>query len=218
MNLDPLNITSTKVSVTSNDILFLGCSFTEGVGVATNERYSTLLSKALGKNEINLALGGHGNYRSFDLFGQVDIEKNTAVVLQLSGLQRLRHYDKGIIDMMFPTKELLGYCNDEFLIYDLIRQLRHIINYCRAKDLELMIWSIARFNNERLDNIIEVYLKQFKEYIYLNNDLDHPDTYRVDNGSDGTAELGTGHPGPMSNKLIFEKLYNHYKSLYEPLR
>ena len=218
--IDPLNIEQLDLPVVStNDILYLGCSYTEGVGVTLTQRYSHIISKLLEKNEVNLSAGGKGNYRSFDLFGQLDITEGTIVVLQLTELSRIRWYDNNSIDDIKlsnnPTRQLLFTYHDKFCIYDTIRQLRIIVNYCRVKKLKLIIWSIARFNNEFLDNVIDQYLNKFPEYIYMDNSLDGTNTYRVDNGSDGSELLGTGHPGPKSHEIIAEQLMTHLKKLYK---
>lgn len=217
--IDPLNIEQLDLPVVAaNDILYLGCSYTEGVGVGSNQRYSYLMSNLLGKAEINMAAGGKGNYRSFDLFGQLNISEGATVILQLTDLSRIRWYDNSAInDIMLsnqPTRQLVYTYNDKFCIYDTIRQLRIVVNYCRAKKLKLIIWSIARFNNEFLDNTFEYYLSNFPEYIYLDNSLDGPDTYRVDNGDDGDEKLGTGHPGIKSHSMIAEKLIVYLRKLY----
>ena len=177
------------------------------------------MSQLLQKNEINLAKGGGSNYRSFDLFGQLDIHEGATVILQLTDLSRIRWYDNDKIhDIMMsitPDRHLLYTYNDKFCIYDTIRQLRIIVNYCRVKKLKLIIWSIARFNNEFLDSVIEHYLNKFPEYIYMDNSLDGTNTYRVDNGNDGSELLGTGHPGPKSHEIIAEQLMTHFKKLYK---
>lgn len=215
---DPLNIEQIDLpSVTSNDILFLGCSYTSAVGVENNQRYSYLMSKSMQKNEINLSSAGKGNYRSFDLFGQLNIFQNATVVLQLTELARIRWYNDSINDIMLsndPIRPLLFSYHDKFCIYDTIRQLRILVNYCRVKKIKLIMWSIARFNNEFLDNTFEHYLSRFPEYVYLDNSLDGTDSYRVDNGTDGNLTLGTGHPGPKSHERIADFLLKHYKKLY----
>ncbi len=217
--IDPLNIEKSLSPISADDLLCLGCSYTYGVGVALEQRYTNLMSQLLQKNEINLAQGGGSNYRSFDLFGQLDIHEGTIVILQLTDLSRIRWYDNDKIhDIMLsnqPDRHLLYTYNDKFCMYDTIRQLRIIVNYCRVKKLKLIMWSIARFNNEFLDSVIEHYLNKFPEYIYMDNSLDGVNTYRVDNGSDGSELLGTGHPGPKSNEIIAEQLMTHLKKLYK---
>lgn len=216
-DVDPLNIQIPNINVTDNDIVFLGCSFTAGTGlVDVKTRYSTLLANYYNKNEINLAIGGGGNYRSFDQFGQLNfINTKSILVLQLTELSRIRWYDSKIVDRMLsitPGKELLYTYNDRFLIYDLIRQLRIIVKYCREKEIKLIIWSIAKLSDEILNQHLESYLQQFPEYLYINDELDHPDTYRVDDAPDKNR-----HPGPESNKLIAKKLTRHFDTLYGTL-
>jgi len=219
---DPLDIEVDSTHITENDIVFLGCSYTTGEGVNSDVRYSTIIANYFNKNEINLAKGGCGNYRSFDLFGQLEIDNNAVVVLQLTELSRIRWYADTIYERQLsnPTndahhKTLVTVYNDKFLIHDLIRQLRVIVNYCRAKNLKLVVWSIARFNDQELDTIIETYLSKFPEYIFMDNRLDTVDSYRVDNGTDGRNKpVGVGHPGPESHKLLAEKLIKHLNTLY----
>ena len=216
--MDPLNIERFTRDISEVDIVFLGCSYTSGVGlIDLNSRYSTVISNHYNKNEVNLASGGDGNYRSFDIFGQLNLVSGTKVILQLTELSRLRWYTNRIVDQRLSTDatlELITVYNDKFLIYDLIRQLRIIVQYCRARGLQLVIWSIARFNDPDLDRALEVYLEKFPEYIHLDNRLNTATTYRIDNGTDGTEELGTGHPGPKSNQLIAKKLIAHFDKLY----
>lgn len=222
MNLDPLSIKSTPVIVTDNDIAFLGCSYTAGTSLPnTATRYSTLVSQQYNKKEINLAKGGVGNYRNFDLFGQTMFEPGSVLILQLTELSRVRWYDNRIIDQQLsvkPDKLLMHVYNDKFLIYDLIRQLRIIVKYCRSTQIKLVIWSNASLGNTELDTVLEQYLSEFPEYLYLNKRIGHPDSYRVDNGLDGAnQELGVGHPGPESNKIIAQQVIEQYNKLYDTI-
>lgn len=213
---DPLQIQTVSTNITDKNIVFLGCSFTAGIGLEDiTGRYSTIMAAHYNKEELNFAMGGGSNYRSFDIFGQLNFINNRSIlVLQLTELSRIRWYDSKIQDRMLsihPSKELLYTYNDKFLIYDLIRQLRIIVKYCREKQVGLIIWNIARFADEDLWQQLESYLLQFPEYIYINDRWDEFDSYRVDDAPDG-------HPGPESNRLIAEKLIKHLDSLYETLR
>lgn len=219
---DPLNIDAPAVNTTENDIVFLGCSYTAGTSLPADAvRYSTIVSKQLNKNELNLSKGGTGNYRSFDVFGQINFKPGTSLVLQLAELSRVRWYDNRIIDQQLsvkPSKELLAVYTDKFLIYDLIRQLRIIVDSCRARQIQLVIWSNASLGNTELDTILETYLSKFPEYLYLTKKINLPESYRVDNGKDGAnQELGVGHPGPESNKIIAQRVIEHYNKLYDTI-
>ena len=217
---DPLNIKTAPVVATNNDIVFLGCSYTYGSCLpSTATRYSTILSQHYNKTEINLSKGGTGNYRTFDIFGQIEFNPGSMLVLQIAELSRIRWYDNRIVDQQLsvkPDKILMHVYNDKFLIYDLIRQLRIIVNYCRSQQVKFVIWSNASLGNTELDDILEQYLGEFPEYVYFNNRIDKEDSYRVDNAVDGKdQELGVGHPGPESNKIIADRLINHFNQIYK---
>lgn len=209
---------------TSGHMLFFGCSYTSGFGLPdqTTQNYTYLLSQRLNKNAVNFASPGLNNYTSFDFASKIQLqEKNVSIVFQVTELSRIRYYDKKtctITDRILsqnPDRTLMEVYCDEFLIYELDRHLRFLTNYTRLAGANLIIWSIARSFDNEINKMIEDCLSQFKEYVYLDNRLNSPDSYRVDNGTDGTKELGTGHPGPKSHELIAEKLFSHYKKLYQ---
>jgi hypothetical protein len=217
---DPLDIENIQPTITKDDIVFFGCSFTDNKCnfVESEKMYTSIMAKYYDKKLVNLSRGGHGNYRSFDIFGQLNfVDEGTMIVLQLTELSRIRWYNTKVVDYHLsqsPDKSLVTVYNDQFLIYDLIRQLRIIVSLCRSRKLKLIIWSIARFWDSNLDNSIETYLGKFLEYVFMDNRLNTPTSYRVDTGRDGTSKLGTGHPGPKSNQLIAEKLILHFNNLY----
>lgn len=222
---DPLNILNKTYTLSDNDILFLGCSYTRGIGLDAKEhRYSNILSDYYNKNQVNLAEQALDNFSCFNYFSTINFaDPGTIVILQLTQLSRIRHYDEinnkpvGVLlanSSYYKTSHLLEVYHDKFLIYETINRLHLIVNYCRAKKIKLAIWSITRFFNEYLDTVFEEYLNEFPEYVFLDNRLGTPTTYRVDNGNDGTTVLGTGHPGPESNKLIAKKLIEHIDNLY----
>ncbi len=183
--------------------------------------YPNIMARHYNKNPINLALGGSGNYRTFDLFGQLDFsDANTAVVMQLAQPSRIRWYHpdkKCIHDQMLsqhPDRTLLTVYHDHFLLYDLIRQLRVVVNCCRASKTKLIIWSLVRFKDSELDSAVETYLSQFPEYVFVD-----PRVYRVDNGTDGPADVvdpdsPVGHPGPRSHSKLAQILIEHLDKLY----
>jgi hypothetical protein len=217
--IDALKITADTVLVTDSDIAFFGCSYTYGTALpSTAKRYSTIISQHYGKKEINLAKGGTGNYRTFDLFGQIEFSAGSMLVVQIAELSRVRWYNDRIIDQQLsvnPDKILMHVYNDKFLIYDLIRQLRIIVNYCRSKQIKFVIWSNASLGNTNLDDILEQYLGEFPEYLYVNKRINQEDSYRIDNAIDGRDQpLGAGHPGPESHKIIASRLINHFTQLY----
>jgi len=218
---DPLNVEIKGLpAVTNNHMAFFGCSYTRGIGLTDpSQHYATHMANTLGKTPLNFAERGLNNYAIFDLFSQCDfVGDDIPVVVQLTQLSRVQVYDTRLRSVMMsnePTPGLLEVYNDKFLIYDMVRQLRMLVKYARLKKIKLVIWSIARIWDSTLDTVIETYLSKYPEYIHMDGRLGTEDSYRVDNGTDGSLVLGDGHPGPKSNIIIAEQLLAHYKKLYK---
>ena len=206
--------------MTSNKIYFFGCSFTDTSldFVDADKMYTSLISKHFDKIQVNFAKGGHGNYRSFDILSETELENDSIVIFQLTELSRIRWYDKSLRDIMLSQSDdrCLSYVyNDRFLIHEVIRNLNLLVKLCRAKNIKLIIWSIARFFDEELDTFFEKKLSIYPEYVFMDNRLDTQDTYRIDNGRDGEGlPVGEGHPGPLSHQIIANKLLAKYSQLY----
>lgn len=204
--------------IKKDDIVFLGCSFTSGYGLEDQKQnWSSIFSNAVVGNQVNFAFNGANNYNSFDVFSQLNFESDqNIVVLEITELARIQWYNQQLHNILIRQEHsrlLLPVYNDQFLIFELLKNLRYFMLVCRLKNLRPVIWSIARPGE--LTEIFENYLSQYPEYVYLNNQLDHPDTYRVDNATDGAGEpVGIGHPGVESHKLIAQKLLTHFNQLY----
>lgn len=201
------------------DIKFFGCSYTDPMSgwVDADKMYPAIVSRYYNCNEVNYAKKGGSNYRSFDLISTINIDSDSVIVLQLTELARIRWHDTVLKDIMLSNTTnrcLVSVFNDEYLIHELKRHLRLLVSLCRSKQAKLVIWSIARFYNEKLNQELESFLSSFSEYIYLDNSLESKDSYRVDDGLDSTGILGTGHPGPKSHQIIAQKLIDKINSLY----
>ena len=92
---DPQHYLPKETTLTVDDICFLGCSYTRGIGLAKKEdRQSSLISKYLKKTEINLAEQGLTNYDMFDHIGRLNFSSDDCIVfLQLTQLSRVKFYD-----------------------------------------------------------------------------------------------------------------------------
>lgn len=211
--------------MTIKDILFFGCSYTNVNSgyVDSDKMYPSIICKHFDSNLHNFAKNGHGNYRSFDLISNLPFNesypfnKDSLIVLQLSELSRIRWYDNVLQDIMLTQstdRYLVNVYNDNFLIHELHRHLKLVVSLCRASKVKLIVWSIARCSEEKLNMKLESILNSFSEYLYMDNSLESEDSYRVDNGYDGTTVLGTGHPGPKSHSIIALKLINKINTLY----
>lgn len=208
--------------MTLKNILFFGCSYTDTSNgfVDADKMYPALLCKYFNLKEKNYAINGVGNYKSFDIISDLNFGEESLVVLQLTELARIRRYDTVLRDIILSNTNdrcLISVYTDNFLLHELKRHLKLVVSLCRAKNVKIVIWSIARSFDEEFCNKIESFLNSFPEYIYLDNSLESKDSYRVDNGRDGTDELGTGHPGPKSHAIIAQKLIDKINELYPNL-
>jgi hypothetical protein len=202
-------------TLTDNDIVFLGCSFTAGTALPgpVNNRYANIVAKHFKKNCVNLSMGGGSNSRSFDIFGQLDFQKNQIVVLQLTGLERLRYIDdnKNKKDMMFTSlnkqdiEAFTKIYHKDFLFYELLSRLKISIRYAREKELRLVFWLIDYKNKELFSLEDQTYFYNFPEFVpgFLLAD------YLVDFGIDNL------HPGIQSNRIIADALITHIENIYE---
>jgi len=203
-----------------HEIMFFGCSYTDTKSnyVDADKMYPAILAKHFKKTEKNFAKQGCGNYRSFDILSKTDLVNDSILIFQITELSRIQWYDTSIKDINLNQSKdrcLLHVYNDRFLIHELIRNLNLLVKLCRASNIKLVIWNIARFFDHDLDTFFENELSKYPEYVYLDNSLDGPDTYRVDNGRDGEGkEIGLGHPGPLSHQIIAKKLIAKYNQLY----
>ena len=209
--------------LSENSMIFLGCSYTSGVGLSDQTQcYTNIMCEQLDKEEVNFAYMGANNYSSFDTLSQLQLVPNSSLVLQIAQLARIKYYDHDhheIKDRVFSNppfdRNLMSVYNDEFLIYELDRYLNLVTKYTKVAGVNLIIWDVANVFDIAVDRKIKDCLKQFKEYVYLTSALNRSNSYRVDNGTDGEGKLlGTGHPGPESHKLIAKKLVDHYNALY----
>jgi hypothetical protein len=218
---DPLNIEKNNLPIITQDhMVFFGCSYTKGTGLTDdNQRYANIMAQSLGKSVLNFAERGLNNYSTFDLFSQCDfIDIDIPVVVQLTELSRIQIFKPSLTNIQLSVQStpcLLEVYHDVFLMYEMLKQLRMLVNFARLKKLRLIIWSIARFSNNKLHEYIEHYLSKYPEYIFMDNRLGTENSYRVDNGIDGSSTLGTGHPGPKSNEIIASQLLTHYRKLYQ---
>lgn len=211
------------IDIFDNEIVFYGCSFTDRNSgfVDPDKMYPALMAKYFNQTERNFAKNGCGNYRSFDLIADTNFKNDSIVIIQLTELSRIRHYDKELSDVMLSgsdNKCLVRVYNDDFLMHELTRHLNFITKLCREKNIKLIIWSIASFFNHKYDQMLSQLLSVYPEYVHLDartSEMAKDTTYRIDNGYDGESKpVGEGHPGPKSHQRIAEKLITKYNQLY----
>lgn len=200
--------------VKKNHAVFLGCSFTAGVGLPDVEtRYSTQVAKYFNKELLNLGTGAGSNSLIFDRFTQLDFFPGQIVVVQLTMLDRL-HYCKQnqqLEKIMFahaanPTlnRAMLTVYHKDFLFYELLSKIRAMVAIARAKKLKMIFWLADYKNPEIYSKADQTYFYNMPEFVpasWIQN-------YLIDRATDNS------HPGIQSNKLIADTLIKYIETVY----
>lgn len=207
ITLNPYGFDS-PIQIGVDDFVFLGCSFTAGVGVARGQRYSTIISKQFGLKEVNLAVPGGSNQLIFEKFFNINWTRNQHVIVQLTMPGRFRYQTSiGPQNLILGANTCPRYItetmNDRFCFYQTLLMARAMIQYARASQLKLVCWLIDYkgygFTKTDLEYFFD--LKEVVPASVLQN-------YKIDFGDDGL------HPGPKSHEFLAESLYNYHNLLY----
>jgi len=215
ITFDPYNWKPHVPVLKANDCVFIGCSFTEGIGLdePSEESYTKLVSDYYGANCVNLGKGGSSNYRSFDLLSQLDFHQEQQVILQITLPARLRYVDedKKIHDIILSStlphtysRALIDVYNKNYLLYQLIVKLRTFVKLAREKKLKFIFWLIDYKTDKAFSKKEQLCFFEYPEFVparLMQNFL-------VDFGTDGL------HPGPESQKLIANGIIDHMNKLY----
>lgn len=196
-----------------NDAVFIGCSFTQGVGLTNNEqKYATQVAKYFNLNCVNLGRASTSNGYFFELFSKLDFHPGQLVVLQLTVLERLRYCDnKGKLQHIRfsePTYDpaMLKIYNNKFLFFETLTKLRLVNQIAESKNLKLAVW-LDNYKDEGGEHYSieqQMYFYNLRSFVpaFLMAD------YMVDHGTDGM------HPGPKSNEFISSVLVDFIERVY----
>jgi len=188
--------TVTNKKIDPNQILFLGCSHTYGIGHATRDTVFThVSSNALDKNPLVDAVPGRGNMNIECRWNRYNL-KNATVVVQFTDMYRIQfnnaqkqaeHYD--IHDSFVFT--------DEVLASEYIARVKRMANLFRTNNCKFCFFQIKSEYSEKVEILheIDAILSQYPEYLY-NKD------WVVDYGIDGS------HYGPKTHKIIANEVVN----------
>jgi len=194
------NLLGEPIEIQENEIVFLGCSHTSGVGVTESQRYSYLTSQALGLTEKNLAVGGTGIWQMHDTFFRCKFNNNQKVVLQLSDPYRINyfsgeHVKSNSFKDMEDRKLLLTY-SDDILAYQEYSLINSIISSSKSQNIDLLCFRMslglpAEYNQS------DYLLTTASESVIIGE--------WVDLGTDNM------HPGPLTHKKISSTIVKKLK-------
>lgn len=194
------NLLGEPIEIQENEIVFLGCSHTSGVGVTESQRYSYLTSQALGLTEKNLAVGGTGIWQMHDTFFRCKFNNNQKVVLQLSDPYRINYFSGEHVKSdsfkdMEDRKLLLTY-SDDILAYQEYSLINSIISSSKSQNIDLLCFRMslslpAEYNQS------DYLLTTASESVIIGE--------WVDLGTDNM------HPGPLTHEKISSTIVKKLK-------
>jgi hypothetical protein len=217
IKFDPYLWNTLQLTLTDQDLVFLGSSTTGGAGIADPaDQYANIVATHFNKNPVNLAKITKSvgtNDKLFHLFFQLDFVPEQMVVVHLAPLMRIRYCTDShqLIDMQLAQpelpihKEILQVYTKEFLFYNLVVNVTAMIKFAREKKLKL-VFLLDDYKQGSISTVDQLYFYEFPEYI--------PPTQLQD---DIYTDVGTDnlHPGILSNKAIATHIINHMETLYK---
>lgn len=169
-----------------NDILFLGCSFTFGLGINYQDSFTNIVADSLAMNNVNWSIPGSSNDTAFRLCQQYLEKKSPSMVILISpSPYRL---------------ELFSDYNGESQSHNITSHLRqgdpHLGNNVECP-IEFFDERFALLNREKNMLAIEMLCSKNKiKFLQMNAQ----DMTYIDFGRD------LAHPGVRSNQLLADKI------------
>lgn len=221
MNFDSISFDFYKwkcpIKVELNQMVFLGCSFTAGVGLQNpNTKYAEIMAKHYNLKALNLAESGGSNNLIFEKFFQLEMQPEQLIVVQFTLLDRFRYcnIDKKLKNLIATLPEkfdsttlhmcMLEVYNKDFLFYEFLIKLQAMIRVAETLRLRLIFWLIDYKHPERYSQIDQTYFFHYKQFVpasWLQN-------FIIDFAADNL------HPGPESNKFIAHTLIKYIETVY----
>jgi hypothetical protein len=207
---------SQNITVEPDHAIFIGCSFTAGVGLSdADTHYSTVVANHFNKKLLNLSQSGGSNNLIFDRFTQLDFYSGQLVVLQFTVLDRLHYCDtvKKLSPLLLSTSQIeknlhramLEVYHKDFLFYELLCKIRAIVTIARAQKLKLVFWLADYKHNEIYSKLDQLYFYDMPEFV--------PASWMADFIVDASEDKV--HPGIESNKNIANTLIKYIETIYE---
>ena len=198
----------TNKEIKDNEILFLGCSHTEGVGHSSKDTvYTHLLAKELNLIPLVDAHRGKGNYLTEEKLNTYNLQ-NKKIIIQYTDVYRLRlngkDYDPNSNYRRF-TKSQSEVYTDEVLYSLFFEQVKRMVNLLKANNSKFLFFTLGHC--EFIHTANQIFFDNMKCY-----DTFCPiafTKYDYDKAEDNM------HHGPRSHKFFYKMLLAQWRKMYD---
>ena len=203
----------TNNEIKDNEILFIGCSHTEGIGHSNKDTvYTHLLAKELNLIPLIDAHSGRGNYLTEEKLNTYKLQ-NKKVIIQFTDIYRIKlngvDYDAHSIYRQFTNSQLEVY-TDEVLYSLFFEQVKRMVNLLKATNSKFLFFTLGHPNTNYYGNtesIISIFFDNMKCYntfcpIALTK-------YDYDKAEDNE------HYGPKAHKFFSKMLLAQWRKMYD---
>ena len=182
----------------SDEVLYLGCSHTEGVGHSSQDTvYTHILSNMLNKSANVDAHRGKGNWLTEEKLQTYNL-KNATVIIQFTDIFRIKLNGYNIPGHQY-SKNQSAVFSDQVLASIFLEQVKRIVNLLRSNNAKFCFFQLSH-NYPQESETISI-LTTYKEFVYI------PD-FNLD-----TADQGH-HMGVISHTHWAELINNKFNELY----
>jgi len=191
----------------SAQLWIVGCSFSHGSGVNSNERYGQLLSDKLNLPVTFLTQPGSSIRWAADQILRSDIRKDDIVVWGLTGVSRFPYLDESNIlhhvntNNFNSTKNIKNYFQEQILVsnhlmYDAISSTEQVFNFLKKISSKFILAAMP-CNTPSYDLKIYNYVSNLDYAIML---------YDIHNYSFIDVGHDQQHPGPKQHQIYAQKI------------
>jgi hypothetical protein len=209
-----LNFEINKRLTENKNAWLIGGSITSGVGVAEDEKYSSILSRKLGMPLVDLSMPRTSILWCVDQLLRSQVQKDDLILLELPPCCRFPYYkytgevfhaSLSAIEGQMVDHRIIstGFLSDPHLIVLSLVSILQLINFCNKIGAKLIILGIC------CDLELCQELKDFPEYLHLQNYWGYNKYLDFDNQKN---DHQGGHPGPKSHQYYAEKILQFIQS------
>jgi hypothetical protein len=148
----------------SDEVLYLGCSHTEGSGHSSQETvYTHILSNMLNKSANVDAHRGRGNWLTEEKLQTYNL-KNATVIIQFTDIFRIKLNGYDIPGHQYSKNQSAVFSN-QVLASIFLEQVKRIANLLRSNNAKFCFFQLSHYYPEQSE--VTSILTTYKEFIYI---------------------------------------------------